>query len=179
MLQRTLAVCVFSLFILGTVSESHAGGFLQRLRGNACSGRLVKWNRHCAVPRNECRPIQQACAPATVAVDCDVEYQKNCATCERVYGNDPTGKDRCLKIAKDLYEYCQGFRSVSFLPSAEESSIIPPFCICWYPEDCNGQTCLEMYDNTSHVFPYCDAYCYFRCLNKIPNYQLSPCKTCR
>jgi hypothetical protein len=168
MLQRTIAICVFSFFVLGTVSQSQAGGFLQRLRGKACSGRLVNWNRQCAISIRTCRPTPQACAPTTAFVDCDAEYQKNCASCERVYANDPEGKARCMEIARVLYGYCSGSSPVSSSQRAEVSSLVPPFCWCRYPEDFNGQTCLYVYDNALYISRYCAALCYFNCLNNIP-----------
>lgn len=180
MLQRTLAVCVFSLFILGTVSESQAGGFLQRLRGNACSGRLLKWNRHCAVPESTCQTTPQPCAPSvrpccTSSVEshtlgqqssctsCFSQYLANCELCRKVYKGDPHAQARCRAIARKAYCKCK------HAPSLQECAA-PGLCYCIkMPEDPaypDGRTCMDCYRRAlqdEQTRP-CAEDCYFQCL---------------
>jgi hypothetical protein len=177
MLQRTIAICVFTFFILGTVSQSQAGGFLQRLRGKACSGRLAAWHRHCPTPSNACQATPRACSPtvstycspsnamslptqASTGENCNSQYLANCEICKKVYEGDPKNQAECLIIACKVYLNC--IRS-------PQPCALPGPCQCLYVEDPTGQSCMETYLEALNLpgFRECAGSCYFICLSKI------------
>lgn len=192
MLQRTLAVCVFALFLLGTVSESQAGGFLQRLRGKVCSGRSATWDHRCRPPKvNACAATPNPCAPSPLSEcstslesvsfaeqatpsSCYSQLKANCAACDKIYSNDPVNRAKCRSIALQLY--CQCIKE----PASKSSmlSVSPPLCACHYPADPNGTTCMDAYDQDSNSpdpnVRRCAPACYFGCLNQQSNPDLKP-----
>jgi len=177
MLQRNLAICVFTFFVLGTVSQSQAGGFLQRLRGKACSGRLAPWHRHCPTPSNACQATPQACSPtistccspsngmslptqASTGENCNSQYLANCEICKKVYQGDPENQAKCLLIACQVYTKCIRVHQPCALPAP---------CPCLYVEDPSGQSCMDAYLKALNIpgFSECAGSCYFVCLSKI------------
>lgn len=193
MTKRTLALCVvsvFTLLIMGSASQSQAGGFLQRLRSKTCSGRTIAWNRNCPPPVNSCQAIAcsetpHPCTPSiatystplsdlppssheTIGGNCLSTFVANCKKCDEIYAKDPTNRAKCKRVAAQLY--CQCLKDPPTIKALSRTAS-PPLCACQYPEDPSGQTCLDAYEQESQSqipgVRECAPACYFNCLNMI------------